>query len=188
MALVLAVTLVMLGCSHGLEKRVTRPLVARGPGAVFASVEAAAIDALAWSYIQAQGDRSLPRRVRGGTIVAFDDGYRYAPPVTASREEPFEVRYALTRDVVAHYRMQPSTGESRLDRSLARASARERRIVDGLDPSQRPFYLLTPELNVRVYQGRERGSESIARLVRDRNAHTSARFAASELEARVRAE
>ena len=49
-------------------------LEAEGPGALFTSIDAAAIDALAYAYLQARGACD-PEFMRGGTIHPVGEGY-----------------------------------------------------------------------------------------------------------------
>ena len=76
----LVVALVASGCApmgHFLADLDTQPkLEAWGPGTVFPSVEAAAVDALIYVYLQASNERDT-ERMRAGTIYSVETGYSY---------------------------------------------------------------------------------------------------------------
>ena len=125
---------------------------AEGPGAVFDSIQAAALDALTDAHLTATPrDR---QRLRVGTIHRVDNGYSYTAPRRAGTSTPLmrqSVRYRLRSIDVASYVIQPSSGEARSNRSNEMPSEEEKRIVDELDPAHRPLYLLTPSLDVMRY-------------------------------------
>ena len=65
-------------------------LKAWGPGTVFGSIDAAAVDALTYAYLQAEAAHNT-ELMRGGTIYATRSGYSYgeihvAGPLGAHRE------------------------------------------------------------------------------------------------------
>ena len=139
----------------------------RGPGAVFATVDAAAVDALAYAHSigMKRGDERL---MRGGTIVRVEGGFSYAVPETASRFEPRQVRIRLTANSVAHYKTYPKqkTGWRMTNRMNETHSDVDRANVDKLDPRHRPSYILTPSLAVKVYRGKAASDLELARLDR----------------------
>jgi len=126
---------------------------AEGPGAVFDSIQAAALDALTDAHLTATPrDR---QRLRVGTIHRVDNGYSYTAPRRAGTSTPLmrqSVRYRLRSIDVASYVIQPSSGEARSNRSNEMPSEEEKRIVDELDPAHRPLYLLTPSLDAVSYR------------------------------------
>ncbi len=160
-ALLLGLT---LGCAAPVFPTSGRGLgdIVKGPGAIFASVEEAAMDALAWCYTSDRRERR-DARVRGGTIQPSEDGYTYARVVTAKRSTPHLVSFALRPTDVASFRHFPETGNLENDRANEFHSARDRANVDRLDPLHRESYLLTPRAVVRVYAGNGREFE-IAKL------------------------
>jgi hypothetical protein len=115
-----------------------------GPGAVFASIEAAALDALHFAA-QQQG---ASQRELGGAIAAVAGGYRYGAPVVGDRSG---VSVKLTAgDVAWYYTHGPRRDgqENRLNEAL---SPRDRRMVDRLDPRHRPLFVRTPSGRVLRY-------------------------------------
>ena len=131
----------------------------RGPGAVFTTVDDAAIDALAWCYVQARTEArhaGAPNsRVRGGSIRPTAGGYTYGPVAIAPRNHPSRVEFLLKPADVAHFRHYPAFNQLRPDRINEKMSAQDRAVVDELDPLKRPGYLLTPRRNVSVYTGED---------------------------------
>ncbi len=161
LALALAVS---LGCAH----TPSADRVARGPGAVFPSVEAAAIDALTYAHQAGRADGAQPR-MRSGTIrPVAGGGYTYAGITEAPRHEPHRVAIQIAPTDVAHFRTytrQPLDGSSaELNRRREQPSRQLERVVDEIDPLHRPGFFLTPSLVVRVYRGEERGVLEIADL------------------------
>ncbi len=153
-----------LGCATPAASLSGRGLdgIVKGPGAIFASVEEAALDALAWCYQSDRRERA-DARVRGGTIQPSEDGYTYARVVTAKRLTPHRVSFALRPTDVASFRYFPGTGNIEDDRANEFHSALDRANVDRLDPLHRASYLLTPRAVVRVYAGNGREFE-VAKL------------------------
>jgi hypothetical protein len=144
----------------------TRALEARGPGAIFASIEAAAVDALTYAHLQARaaGD---PERMRGGAIRASGTGYTYdevhvAAPLTAHR-----VTYSLGPRDVARFATYPRDGHD-VNRINEGPSRSDRRSVDVIDPLHRPLYILHPSLAIRVYRGKGHELAEVANLRRPR--------------------
>jgi hypothetical protein len=126
-----------------------------GPGAVFESVEAAALDALAHAYREATPtDR---RRLRAGTIYRVSGGYSYTAAKRSGSSSPLmapSIRYRLRSIDVARYVIPPRSGSSRADRLNEEPNRKEKQIVDELDPAHRPLYQLTPSRNiVRYHEG-----------------------------------
>lgn len=123
------------------------------PGALFESVEAAALDALAHAHHTARpGDRG---RLLMGTIYRVGDAFSYSAPQrsehTVWSARPPVLRFALRPVDVASYMLHPRSGESRVDRANETPNASERRIVDELDPRGRPLFVLTPSRRIVRY-------------------------------------
>jgi hypothetical protein len=128
---------------------------ASGPGAVFDSVEAAALDALRYAHREATlTDR---QSLRVGVIHRVENGYSYAAAKRSAVSSPWmphRVRYRLRAIDVARYVIPPRSRQAHINRSNEAPTRKEKRIVDELDPEHRPLYQLTPSLNVvRYHQG-----------------------------------
>ncbi len=119
---------------------------ARGPGAVFASVDAAALDALKFAH------RALAQsNGRGGAIFATEGGFSYGDLVRATSRSGFEL--TLGPDDVAwfyaHNYELPVVGGGHM-RVPTKA---DRSMVSQVDPHHRPLYLLTSRMTVLRYDG-----------------------------------
>jgi hypothetical protein len=129
----------------------------RGPGAVFATIEEAALDALAWS--RANGRLTDRRRLRIGTIQRRPGGYAYSAPLrsrtTVDSSAPLNVRFRLESEDVATFVLHPRSGRRSVDRRNESATPDERRLVDELDPRHRPIFVLTPSRKVIRYRNGE---------------------------------
>jgi hypothetical protein len=115
-----------------------------GPGTVFGSVEAAALDALHYAALRQAG----AHRELGGAISATAGGYTYAAPEVGGRDR---VKVRLGRGDVAWYYTHGSRGnavEDRLNETLSRADLR---MVDRIDPQRRPLFVGTPSGRVLRY-------------------------------------
>ena len=126
------------------------------PGALFETIEAAAVDALAHAHHTARpGDRG---RLQLGTIYRVGDAYAYSAPIrsdgTVWSSRPPVLRFALRPADVASYVLHPRSGSARIDRANERPNASERRVVDVLDPQERPLFVLTPSRRVVRYGDR----------------------------------
>ncbi len=128
-------------------------LDAQGPGAVFDSVEEAAIDALSYAHIEETlTDR---RSLRVGVIHRVENGYSYTAAKRSTASAPLtacSVRYRLRADDVARYIIPPHSGHARINRYNEEPTEKEKQIVDELDPAHRPLYQLTPSNNVVRYE------------------------------------
>ena len=158
-----------IGCANlGTTSHALKDTV-RGPGAVFTTVNEAAADGLAWSYLQARHEAARlgesKSRVRGGTIHPVAGGYSYREVHVAPERRPSRVQFVLKPDDVAHFRHYPGLGDFRVDFANERLSDVDREIVDSLDPLKRPAYVLTPNRNVRIYTGDD--TESHVATLRD---------------------
>ncbi len=134
-----------------------------GPGAVFASVEAAAVDALTYAYLQAR-DAHDTKRMRGGTVYRVDGGFSYGEIHVAGPLLPTQITYALKPQDVGRFLIYYRTGRHDLDRSAERPSKADRRSVTWTDPLHRPLYILHPSLMIRVYRGENNELVDVADL------------------------
>jgi hypothetical protein len=117
---------------------------AAGPGSVFPTIETAALDALAFAAEQQAG----ARRELGGTIVVSRGGYTYEPPRQGDRAGVTLVLGA--RDVAWYYTHGPRS-EHAENVANERLSARDRRMVDRVDPQHRALFVRTPSGRVLRY-------------------------------------
>ena len=124
----------------------------KGPGTLFDSIDAAAVDGLAWAHKLQQADHNK-RVSRGGTVMAVEGGYTYGPLVRAKASSPDALRLELRKRDVAHFHTYPSQG-AMLDHQNEAHSKADRWVVDHGDSKQRPSYVLTPSLRVVAYHGR----------------------------------
>lgn len=131
-------------------------LDAQGPGTLFASIDAAAIDALTYAYLQAQGARDL-EFMRGGTIYPVGEGsYSYGEIHRARRWILHRISYTLKPRDVARFHLYPLNRDIVVNRSNERPSRVDLRSVRTVDPLHRPLYILHPSsLTIRAYHGAE---------------------------------
>ncbi len=153
----LIVALAISGCAQmgnflaGLD---TRPqLEAWGPGTVFPSIEAAAVDALVYTYLQASNANDT-ERMRAGTIYRVDTGYSYGEIHVASSLLEYRIAYPLKPQDVARFHMYPFATDRDVNRGNERTSQADRRSVAVTDPLHRPLFILHPSLVIREYRGR----------------------------------
>jgi hypothetical protein len=128
-------------------------LRAQGPGTVFETVEAAAIDAL--SYAHLEETLTQRRSLRVGVIQRVENGYSYTAAKRSSTSSPLtasSVRYRLRSNDVARYIIPPHSGKARIDRYNEEPTRKEKKIVDELDPAHRPLFQLTPSHNIVSYR------------------------------------
>jgi len=130
----------------------------RGPGALFTSAEAAAIDALTYAYLQAHDSRDTAR-IRGGTIYPVGDRYSYAEIQLANPLTPHRISYRFGPDEVARFHAYPVYRDRDANRANERLSRADRRAVSVIDPLHRPLYVLHPSLAIRAYRGE--GSQQV---------------------------
>jgi len=143
----------------------TSDLEARGPGTIFESAEAAAVDALAYAHREARRARETDR-VRGGTIYRSGGGYSYGEIHVARRLNPSRVSHTLGPRDVARFLIYPRVDDRAVNRANERPSRADRRSVSVIDPLHRPLYILHPSLAIRVYRGEGRDLEDVANLRR----------------------
>jgi hypothetical protein len=130
---------------------------------VFYSVEAAAMDALAFVHSQ-RYPAGRPHLI-GGTIARVDGGFSYAAPVASKVHSALSTPFLQLRlgpDDVASFMVYSRRDDRRIDRENETPSKSAMQIVDELDPRHRPLFLLTPSLRVVQYEGKQ--TRSIARL------------------------
>ena len=155
-----------IGCASTNSVPMSPRTGAAGPGSLFATIDAAALDAVGWSYHASLEEPARTRRSRAGTIRAVAGGFTYDTPSVAPRDDQYRVRYPVPDDAVAHFRMNPRAAldNDRLERALEHFSAGDRDMVDHKDPQHRPIYLLAPSLKIRTYAGPVAGPQVVARL------------------------
>jgi hypothetical protein len=127
-------------------------LEARGPGAVFGRIDAAAVDALTYAYLQAQAAHDT-ERMRGGTVHRVDGGFSYGEIQVAGPLLPNQITYALEPQDVARFQIYPRVSDHDVNRAAERPTRVDRRSVSFVDPLHRPLYILHPSLVIRVYRG-----------------------------------
>jgi len=142
----------------------SQPLEARGPGVVFASIEAAAIDALTYAYLQAQAAHNT-ELMRGGTIYATRSGYTYGEIHVAKPLRADQVTFTLKPQDVARFHIYPRDRRY-VNRANERPSRLDRRSVNVIDPLHRPLYILHPSLAIRAYRGQGHALAEVANLRR----------------------
>jgi hypothetical protein len=120
-----------------------------GVGATFMTVDGAAIDALAYAHALSRRDR-VSGRMYGGVIRQVQGGYTYAEVQRATRRTPDKLTVTLNATAVARFQTHPRTGNRRADRKNEQPSSTDRRNVLKRDPQQRPLFILTPTLAIRV--------------------------------------
>jgi hypothetical protein len=134
-----------------------------GPGAVFFSVEAAAMDAMAYVHTQ-RYPMGRPELI-AGSITRVEGGFSYAAPVSSNRgsalSRPF-LRFRLGPDDAASFLVYSRLHDRSIDRENETPSKSAMQIVDERDPEHRPLFLLTPSLSVVRYEGKQ--VRSIAQL------------------------
>jgi len=167
--LCLIVLLATSGCAqmeNFLASRDAKPrLEAWGPGTVFPSIEAAAIDALTYTYLQARNENDL-ERMHAGTIHSVDTGYSYDEIHVASSLFASRVAYPLKPQDVARFQMYPLATNTSASSANERATWADRRSVAVTDPLHRPLFILHPSLVIRKYRGREDEVVAVADLRR----------------------
>src|SRR5262245_21951620 len=155
----LLIGLASLGCAPLSQLLAAFPngepaLEARGPGTVFPSIDAAAVDALTYAYLLALAEHDS-ERMRGGTIHRVDGGFSYGEIRVAGPLLPSQLQVALKPQDVARFVIYYRTGRPSVDRPNERPSNADRRSVRFVDPLHRPLYILHPSLMIRVYRGEE---------------------------------
>jgi hypothetical protein len=140
-------------------------LEAQGPGVVFPSIEAAAVDALTYADLSGQAGRDT-ELMRGGTIYATGGGYSYGEIHVAKPLNAHRVSYTLKPQDVARFAIYPRDRDRDVNRANERPSMRDRRAVSFIDPLHRPLYILHPSLVIREYRGEGHELAEVANLRR----------------------
>ncbi len=157
MGLSLVVALATSGCAQMgqlLADVDTGPqLEAWGPGMVFPSVEAAAVDALLYTYLQARNGQDT-ERMRAGTIYSVGAGYTYREIHVANPLTQRRIEYLFAPQDVARFHFYPRHTDRDVNRASERLSPKDRRSVSVIDPLHRPLYVLHPSLVIREHRGR----------------------------------
>lgn len=157
-----------------------RQLEARGPGALFSSIEAAAIDALTHAYLQACNSCD-PESMRGGTIyLVGEDHYSYGEIHRANPWSPHKISYVLKPRDVARFHLYPVKRDLEKNRLDERSSRRDLHSVVTVDPLHRPLYILHPSLTVRVYRNAGSHGLQVATLRRPARPRLFARECSAE--------
>jgi hypothetical protein len=138
-------------------------LHASGPGTLFASAEAAAVDALTYAYLQALEARDTGR-IRGGTIYTVGSQYSYGEIQLGKPLTPNQISYRFGPQEVARFHAYPVSRDSRVNRDNERLSRVDRRSVRIVDPLHRPLYVLHPSLAIRAYSGEDAERVEVANL------------------------
>ena len=171
--LILTLTALLgLGCAQlsqrpsdlvGALKTPTLEFEARGPGAVFNSVEAAAVDALAFCHLQAREAGDV-ERMRAGTIERSGAGYTYHEIHVANPLAQRRIEYVLAPRDVARFHVYPPHTDRDVNRISERLSTKDWRSVSVIDPLHRPLYVLHPSLAIRAYRGADGEVVEVASL------------------------
>jgi hypothetical protein len=149
-------------------------LEAEGPGALFTSIDAAAIDALTHAYLQARGACD-PEFMRGGTIHPVGEGYySYGEIHRANRWERHRISYILKPRDVARFHLYPVNRDAAINSINEQPSRVDLRSVRAVDPLHRPLYILHPSLVVHAYRGEDPQPVEVASLRGRRASRASA--------------
>ena len=141
-------------------------LEAKGPGTLFGSIDAAAIDALTYAYLQAQAACDT-EFMRGGTIHPVDGGYySYGETHRAKSGSLHQISYFLKPQDVARFHLYPVNRDTSVNRINERPSWVDLRSVSAVDPFNRPLYILHPSLSIRAYRGEGADLVDVASLHR----------------------
>jgi len=162
------IAMLALGCSHLSNSRVAQDAVppslkAHGPGAIFSSVDEAAVDALTYAYLQGHAENSA-ERMRGGTIHRAGAGYSYGDIHVANAGSAHRVSYALAPADVARFQIYPKVHDHDVNRENENISRDDRRTVAFTDPLHRTLYILHPSLEIRAYRGEDSTRFDVANL------------------------
>jgi hypothetical protein len=166
------VALMGLGCAQLSEFRFDfaaeldsppRELEARGPGSVFDSIDAAAVDALTYCYLQAQEDGN-EELMRAGTIERSGAGYTYTDIHVAHPYAERRIEYVFAPQDVARFHVYPQHTDHDINRVSERLSSKDRRSVSVIDPLHRSLYVLHPSMAIRSYSGIDREVVDVASL------------------------
>jgi hypothetical protein len=166
------VALMGLGCAQLSEFRSDfaaaldsppHKLEARGPGSVFDSIDAAAVDALTYCYLQAREDGN-EELMRAGTIERSGAGYTYTDVHVANPLTERRIEYLFAPQDVARFHVYPEHTDHDVNRVSERLSNKDRRSVSVIDPLHRSLYVLHPSMTIRSYSGIDREVVEVASL------------------------
>ncbi|MBW2716922.1 MAG: hypothetical protein JRD03_12635 [Deltaproteobacteria bacterium] len=166
------VALMGLGCAQLSEFRSDfaaaldsppHELEARGPGSVFDSIDAAAVDALTYCYLQAREDGN-EELMRAGTIERSGAGYTYTDIHVAHPLAERRIEYLFAPQDVARFHVYPQHANHDVNRASERLSNKDRRSVSIIDPLHRSLYVLHPSMEIRSYSGADREVVEVASL------------------------
>ena len=166
------VALMGLGCAQLSEFRSDfaaaldsppHKLEARGPGSVFDSIDAAAVDALTYCYLQAREDGN-EELMRAGTIERSGAGYTYTDIHVANPLAERRIEYLFAPQDVARFHVYPEHTDHDVNRISERLSNKDRRSVSVIDPLHRSLYVLHPSMAIRSYSGVDREVVEVASL------------------------
>jgi len=161
---IVVVAMPLFACASMKSSRTDTDYAFRGPGSYFASMEDAVIDALTYAYAEAQRTGTLDR-VRGGVIKRDEHGFSYERIEVADTDRPWQVGYSLSSRDVARFHAYPISKRPAENQLNEKGPLLEdRRSVDLADPLHRPLFVLTPDLIVKAYYGRDRSIETLADL------------------------
>jgi hypothetical protein len=141
----------------------TLELEARGPGSVFDSIEAAAVDALTFCYLRAREAGDM-ERMRAGTIERSGAGYTYGEIHVANPRAQRRIEYVFRPQDVARFHVYPPHTDHDVNRISERLSTKDRRSVSVIDPLHRPLYVLHPSLTIRGYSDADSKAVEVASL------------------------
>jgi hypothetical protein len=130
---------------------------------VFPSIEAAAVDALVYTYLRASDERDT-ERMRAGTIERSGAGYTYREIHVANPRAQRRIEYVFAPQDVARFHVYPPHTDRDVNRISERLSSRDWRSVSVIDPLHRPLYVLHPSLAIRVYRGADSEVAEVADL------------------------
>lgn len=143
--------LTLAGCAGVGASTLAREAERAPVGAVFATIDGAALDALA--ALRSDRNPATRGRFRVGRIVAVPGGYAWEAPVTAAPGPRPVVRLSSGPDHVATYMARDtriSGSRAQLERHHRRL---ERSLVESRDARHRPLYVLTGTGEALAYRG-----------------------------------
>jgi hypothetical protein len=147
-------------------------LEARGPGSVFDSIDAAAVDALTYCHLQAREDGN-EELMRAGTIERSGAGYTYTDIHVAHQLTEHRIEYVFAPQDVARIHFYPQHTDDDVNRASERLSEKDRRSVSVIDPLHRSLYVLHPSMAIRSYSGVDLEIVEVASLLRPSRAWRS---------------
>jgi hypothetical protein len=138
-------------------------LEARGPGSVFDSVDAVAVDALTYCHLEAR-EAGTTERMYAGTIERSGAGFTYSEIHVANALTERRIEYVFSPQDVARFHVYPVHTDHDINRTSERLSDKDRRSVSVIDPLHRSLYVLHPSMTIRAYRGVDREVVEVASL------------------------